>query len=349
MLILNTDDPSGRSYTNAPTLNLANSTGLPAAQLSGVVPTTVRISPSSITNDGTQFAPGTITKGTTNSTAGMVRGAMFEDVNTNSWLSRDGQIFTNLLAANIVGAVPTAINATNLAGAAVTVNLSTAAPTATFTQNGALTLNLQTNAWLTASSNLDATKLTGTVPSGNLPALNYVPLTNGTAVNPTLVNPTFSGTATNAPWVSTNAPQIAATFFGGISGTVITSGNLQYYPTGFGTASTPTTEARVAYLPVGGYLSNFWFRTYSTSALGAGTNLNVTLLTNGVVGVNPVSCGLIVSLQGNGVAQSLASSNLTAAIPVIQGGNFCLLITNTAAVSTPSTGLSWGFSLYKSP
>ena len=173
--------------------------------------------------------------------------------------------------------------------------------------------------------------------------------TNTTLVSPTLNNPTFSGAVTNAPWISTNVPQIVTTFFGGMSGTVITSGNLQYYPMGFGTASTPTTEARVAYVPVTGYLSNFWFRTYATSALGAGTNLNVTLLTNGVSGINPVSCGLIVSLQGNGVATSLASSNLTASIPVVQGGNFCILITNTAAVSTPSTGLSWGFSLYKSP
>jgi hypothetical protein len=130
VFILNTNDPSGRSYTNAPTLNLANSTGLPAAQLSGVVPTTVRISPSSITNDGTQFAAGTITKGTTNSTAGMTRGAIFEDANTNRWVSRDGQIFTNLTATNITGTIPNAnlpalnyVASTN--GTAVNLTLAT--------------------------------------------------------------------------------------------------------------------------------------------------------------------------------------------------------------------------------
>ena len=63
--------------------------------------------------------------------------------------------------------------------------------------------------WLTASSNLNATKLTGTVPSGNLPALNYVPLTNGTAVNPTLVNPTFQN-VTNFFTEQTNLLAMAA-------------------------------------------------------------------------------------------------------------------------------------------
>ena len=77
-------------------------TNLNASQLTGVVPTTVRISPSSITNDGTQFPMGTVTSGTTN-----LAGALIATNAVGQRLySFNGGSLTNLDATKLTGTVP---------------------------------------------------------------------------------------------------------------------------------------------------------------------------------------------------------------------------------------------------
>ena len=194
-----------------------------------------------------------------------------------------------------------------------------------------------TAAVLNFNGGIKAQSFTGSVNSSNVTGLGALALSN--RMDYSLID--------NAP-TNTAATQ-TTTIFGGCSTAAIAAGALQYFPVGYNTGSTPTTEARVIQVPYSGYLSNFWFRTYSVSALGAGTNLNFTLLTNAICGNNPTQCGVIASLPGNGSATFISASNLTTSIRVVQGGNICVMVTNTAAVSTPSTGLFWNFTLYKNP
>ena len=242
-----------------------------ASNLTGVVPTTVRISPSSVTNDGTQFPAGTVTSGTT-----------------------------------------------NLAGALIATN---AAGQRFYSFNGG------------SLTNLDATKLTGTVPSGNLPALNYVASTNGTAVSPTLNNPTFTGTATNL------CPIIYWDVIRGASGTFATN---QYTYIAYGTAQGTTTRARHRQrIPWSG---NLLSAHASASVFNTwGTNNDLVL----ILETNDVQC-VSVRLFGSAAAQTaiFTDTNFASPISIVGGTNstFNLCVSNTTTGTAQSVNYGIGLS-----
>ena len=147
--------PTNVNLTTLATLNGGSLTNLNASSLtSGTVP------------------DGRLIQGTTNSTAGMTRGALFEDVNTNRWLSRDGQIFTNLQAANLVG------------------NISASQVTGLPTTNTFVSTNGLFSGTLASSVTVPAAQVTG------LPTTNTFASTNGTYPQMTV------GTATVANFVN---------------------------------------------------------------------------------------------------------------------------------------------------
>ena len=144
VLILNTNDPSGRSYTNAPKLNLVNSTNLPYAAITGTPSLNYVASTNGYSTNQTIVNPtisGTLTNNTTGnaSTATTTTNlATAPTVTLNlSGLTGNGTADTKAnLTLNLTNSttLPTGL-VTNFSGTSIDISNTTTFETATITPN----------------------------------------------------------------------------------------------------------------------------------------------------------------------------------------------------------------------
>ena len=118
-----------------------------ASNVTGVVPTTVSISPSSVTNDGTQFPAGTVTSGTTNLAGALIA----TNAASQRFYSFNGGSLTNLPLSGIstnggtVGMIPT-VTSTGLVYTARNDQPASSALTNLANRNGGELTNLNYSA-----------------------------------------------------------------------------------------------------------------------------------------------------------------------------------------------------------